>query len=253
VIDVTEPTEPPEPTGPAGRIEAVLFDVDDTLFDQGVWLDGAWRAVANAAGTFGVDRVAMLSALHAVCAEGSDKGRIIDRALARIGVVGVAVGPLLDAFGGYRALELPTYPGAGAALARLRASVPVAAVTDGDPAVQRAKLAALGLGNAFDVVVVSNELGRERRKPHPAPFLLAARELGVDAAAAVHVGDRPDKDVAGAHVAGMRCIRVRTGEYRHLSADIAPWREAPDVVAAVAIVEQELGSWTSASNWGSVR
>jgi putative hydrolase of the HAD superfamily len=220
-------------------IDAVLFDLDDTLFDQRAWLDGAWRAVAAAAWRQGVDAVPLLHALQAVCAEGSERGRIIDRALARIGATGVAVGPLVDAFRSHRPPELPLHAGVVPALARLGAAVPLALVTDGDPIVQRGKVEALGLDGVFDVVVLSDELGRARRKPHPAPFLRALDALGVPAAAAVHIGDRPDKDVAGANLVGMRAVRVRTGEYRQVKGDERPWREAPDAVAAMAIVENE--------------
>jgi ribonucleotide monophosphatase NagD (HAD superfamily) len=52
----------------------------------------------------------------------------------------------------------------------------------------------------------------------------------------VHVGDRPAKDVRGAAAAGLRAIRVRTGEYAALPDDPAPWRTARDMPAAAAIV-----------------
>ena len=93
----------------------------------------------------------------------------------------------------------------------------------------------LGLTDAFDVVIYSDELGREFRKPHSAPFERALRELGVPAARAVHIGDRPGKDVAGAVNAGMRAVRVHTGEYSTIAdpADATPWRSFADVTAAL--------------------
>lgn len=57
--------------------------------------------------------------------------------------------------------------------------------------------------------------------------------LGVDAHAALYVGDRPDKDVAAAAAAGMRAVRVRTGEYARRPDDPQPWATAPDVGAAI--------------------
>ena len=101
------------------------------------------------------------------------------------------------------------------ALGALRERVPVALVTDGDPDIQRGKLAALGLEAAFDAVVLSDDLGREYRKPNAAPFAAALEQLGLPASGCVMIGDRPDKDVAGARAAGLRgTVRVRTGEYR---------------------------------------
>jgi putative hydrolase of the HAD superfamily len=59
-----------------------------------------------------------------------------------------------------------------------------------------------GLRSWFDAVVVSAEVGL--RKPDPAPFLAALEQLGVEPARAVHVGDHPPDDEAGARAAGMR-------------------------------------------------
>jgi putative hydrolase of the HAD superfamily len=215
-------------------IDAVLFDLDDTLFEQRHWLDGAWRAVSAAATRWGADAEALHRALLDVAAEGSDRGAIIDRALARAGAEAVPVAPLVDAFRAHRPPRLPLWPGAGRALAGLRVGTPVGLVTDGDVATQRGKLAALSLEDAFDVIVLSDDLGRAFRKPHPAPFLTALERLGVPPSRAVHVGDRPDKDVAGALAAGMAVVRVRTGEYRHLPDRPRPSAWAADVVEAIA-------------------
>jgi putative hydrolase of the HAD superfamily len=218
-------------------ISAVLFDLDDTLFEQRRWLNRAWRIVALEGARHGVDAPPMREALREVCAEGSDRGAIIDRALARVGADHVPVAPLVDAFRSYRTRSIDPYPGTREALAGLRRKVPIALVTDGDPAIQQAKLEALGLDDAFDAVVISDELGRSRRKPDPAPFLAALDRLGVPADAAVHVGDRPDKDVAGAQAAGVRAIRVRTGEYCERPDEPPPWWSAPDVLTAIALLE----------------
>jgi len=221
----------------AGVIAAVLFDLDDTLYDQQRWLAPAWSAVAAAATRCGVDGGALERALVAIAAEGSDRGRIIDRALARVGAPhDVPIAPLLAAFRSSVPRRLAPYRGVREALRLVRAEVPIGLVSDGDVAIQRAKLRCLGLDDAFDVVVLSDELGRERRKPHPAPFRVALAALRVPARHAVHVGDRPDKDVQGAVAVGMRAIRVRTGEYRAMPDDPVPWRSAGDVAEAVAIV-----------------
>jgi putative hydrolase of the HAD superfamily len=223
-------------------IRAVLFDLDDTLYDQQAWLAGAWEAVAGAATTFGVPAGELTAALHAIAAEGSDRGRIVDRALERVGSAGVPVGPLVRAFCSHAPERLACYPGVAAALAGLRARCPVGLVTDGDPRVQRAKLAALGLGDAFDVMVLSDELGRQFRKPHPAPFRAALAGLGVDPGEALFVGDRPDKDVAGAAGAGMACIRVLTGEHAGACDVVAPLATVAGVVDAVDYIEALLGA-----------
>jgi putative hydrolase of the HAD superfamily len=216
-------------------IDAVLLDLDDTCYDQREFLAGAFDAVARRAGELGADQDAVRHALASVAALGSDRGRIIDRALQILGIR-VPVGPLVDAFRRYRPARLTPYPGVREGLGQVRRIAPVGLVTNGNPAGQRAKLAALGFQDAFDAVVFSDELGRSLRKPHPAPFREALRLLGADPDRSFFIGDHPDRDIAGAQHAGMRAIRVRTGEYASRPDVVAPWRTVPDAAGALRTV-----------------
>lgn len=224
-------------------VHAVTVDLDDTLYPQSAWLAGAWAAVADEAGRHGLDPVAVHDGLLAACAEGSDRGGIIDRALAAAGLplpLATALVPgLVSVFTGHRPARLTAYPGAVEALARLASTVPVVLITDGVPAVQRAKVEALGLGSLLAHVVVSDELGgRHLRKPDPAPFRHALAMLGAAPEHVVHVGDRPEKDVRGAAAAGMRCVRVTTGEYAAVPPEQErPWRVAGTFAEAVDLLE----------------
>lgn len=226
---------------PVSPVLGVTVDLDDTLFPQQEWLAGAWSAVADRAAGLGLDGSVVLDRLLAVAAEGSDRGGIVDRALAAAGVPPEPyVAELVAAFTAHAPEALPMYPGAGSALNRLRAAaVPVVLVTDGNPRIQRAKIAALGLGGMLDGVVVSDEIGgRAVRKPSPVPFRRALALLGLAPGTVVHVGDRPHKDVAGAGAVGMRCVRVRTGEYAALPdpADLPPWRSVASFADAVDLL-----------------
>lgn len=93
------------------------------------------------------------------------------------------------------------------ALDRIEAAgVPWAIVTNLDRHVLDRVLASTHLGSRSPVAV-SSEHARAY-KPHPRPFRMALDRLGVDPASAVHVGDRPSEDRAGAHAAGMWCVIV---------------------------------------------
>lgn len=63
-----------------------------------------------------------------------------------------------------------------------------------------------GLVERVDAIVLSSEVGK--RKPHPAIFEAALRELGVDAGEAIHVGDRLEADVFGAARVGMKTVQA---------------------------------------------
>jgi putative hydrolase of the HAD superfamily len=177
----------------------------------------------------------LYEALRSIAAEGSDRGCIIDRALACVGRSDVPVAPLVAAFRSHAPTRLRPYPGVRFGLEQIRGRVPIGLVTDGDPEIQRSKIDALRL--AFDTIVFSDELGRAHRKPDPAPLQLALDRLGVSAERAVMVGDRPGTDVAAARAIGVRAVRVRTGEYADLPDDPVPWRSLPDVAAACSLLD----------------
>ncbi|HWN81113.1 MAG TPA: HAD-IA family hydrolase, partial [Candidatus Udaeobacter sp.] len=67
-------------------------------------------------------------------------------------------------------------------------------------------LAGHDLSEPFDAIVDSGVVGVE--KPDPAIFELALRQLGVPAAEAIHVGDLPAVDVAGAQAVGMEAVLI---------------------------------------------
>jgi len=62
-------------------------------------------------------------------------------------------------------------------------------------------LAPAGVLPLFKTIIHASEFGM--RKPHPAPFLEAARRSGVLPAECAYVGDRPSRDVIGAREAGF--------------------------------------------------
>ena len=67
-------------------------------------------------------------------------------------------------------------------------------------------LASLGIAPLFARIAPSALVGA--RKPDREHFLRTLRALGVDPSAAVHVGDDPMRDVAGAVRAGIRAVLV---------------------------------------------
>lgn len=111
------------------------------------------------------------------------------------------LGALLDA------VRFEVLPGALQALGALRAQgIDTAVVSNWDVSLH-AVLGQTGLAPLVDRVVTSAEAGVA--KPDPAIF--APLLDGVDPAAALHVGDSLDDDVAGALAAGMRAALVAPG------------------------------------------
>jgi phosphoglycolate phosphatase len=92
-------------------------------------------------------------------------------------------------------------------------------VTNKPAAFTEPLLEQLGIAHLWGSVVSGDRL--PQRKPDPAPLLLAARELGVDAADCVYVGDAP-RDIEAGRAAGMTTVAAAFG-YIRPNEDPASW------------------------------
>ncbi len=80
------------------------------------------------------------------------------------------------------------------------------AVLSDYPAV--AKLKALGIEGYVHVALSATDAGVNALKPHPRGFLRVCEAMGLRPADVLYVGDRADVDLVGARSAGMRCALI---------------------------------------------
>jgi putative hydrolase of the HAD superfamily len=111
------------------------------------------------------------------------------------------VGLLLDS------LRFRAYPEVPGTLEHLRQAGLALVVVSNWDATLDAVLDRVGILAAVDAVVSSAVAGAA--KPDPLPLRLGLELAGVAAAGAIHVGDGPDEDVAGAIAAGIRPVLIR--------------------------------------------
>lgn len=194
-------------------IQAVLFDLDDTLITR----TGAIRAfVADQFERFedkfdGVDAKTYAEQFLRLEDNGRiPKDRFYPTLVEALGIRAVSADTLLE---DYRA-NYPSYavlnPGARETIMAVKTDGLLAGViTNGNERVQKAKLAATGLHDMLDLVVVSEAVGL--RKPDAAIFEYATSGLGVALDSALFVGDNPEVDIIGASGAGMQTAWFRNG------------------------------------------
>jgi putative hydrolase of the HAD superfamily len=196
---------------------AVLFDLDDTLFDH----RGSARAALaevhrrHAGGSafeiFERHHARILEDLHHDVLAG--RRTLDDARRERFRRVFEAVGiALSDAdtervAAAYRAGYVPSWrpvPGAADLVAAVRAHARIGVVSNNLIEETRDKLAFCELAALVDVVVVSGDEGIA--KPDPRIFEITLDRLGVTAQDAVMVGDSWAADITGASRAGIRAI-----------------------------------------------
>ncbi len=116
-------------------------------------------------------------------------------------------------------VRFDAYPDSSPALAELRElGVKLFVVSNWDVSLHTV-LERTGLSGLLDGTVTSAEAGAS--KPDPAVFETTLELSGCEAAEALHVGDTPAEDVAGAAAAGIRALLIDRGGH----GDIATLRE----------------------------
>ncbi len=95
--------------------------------------------------------------------------------------------------------QLTVFPEAEPMLHALRQHFLLGVITNGNADVQR-----VGLADYFHFALRAEDIGIA--KPDARLFQAALQRGGVDASAAVHVGDHPGDDIAGAQQAGLRAV-----------------------------------------------
>jgi putative hydrolase of the HAD superfamily len=125
----------------------------------------------------------------------------------------------------------------------LRGRVRLCVISDGPLDSQRNKVAALGIADLMDKIVLTDELGKGYAKPHPRAFQEIQASFGIEAHRCFYVADNPSKDFAGPRALGWKSIRVRRrqGRYFHLesSLPLAADTEVPNLATVASIVAQD--------------
>ncbi|MCC7389562.1 MAG: HAD family phosphatase [Phycisphaerales bacterium] len=185
---------------------AVIFDLDGTLADSEVAHE---RALLTAARTCGMsftpdyfrERCVGLGEAGCFRMLAAEQGVGLDD-----GLLGVLVARKLALFTeAVGAGGVVAHAGAVELVRAAGAVMPVAVCSGSSRASVEPMLRAIGLGEAFGVVVTSCDV--VRHKPDPEGYLLAAGRLGVEPGACCAIEDSPT-GIAAAVSAGMRVVAV---------------------------------------------
>jgi putative hydrolase of the HAD superfamily len=204
-------------------IRAIFFDLDDTLVDDTISLEQCAEAAAREfASDRGASPVDLADAYVDAAIDfwtqlgpGSPKpksGEIRPAmwrcALQRYGIDDEALASrLADRFDELRVERVELFPEALPVLNALHGRYRMAIITNGYAETHELKIARLELERFFDRIILAGDL--EMVKPDPAVFVHAMELLDVAPEQSLMVGDRYDRDIEGAHAAGMRAVWIR--------------------------------------------
>lgn len=232
---------------PFANVEAVFFDVDDTLYDFETSMRYAFEHLhAKYPDVFAQHKVDALAKAYWDFYEGVPESRKVELinsdpdlfrrtmwigALTDLGVQGQVddlAATMVDEMQRERPAHwrMAMYPGAAALLDELKTQYAVGVITNGPSPVQRPKLEALDYRAYFpeERVFVSGEFGA--RKPDPSIFLAAAKSAGVAPERCVMIGDAREFDMPAKAVGFRTILFLAARERPDLSKD--EWQ--PDAV-----------------------
>jgi len=193
------------------NIQALSFDLDDTLYDNPPVIKNAFFALyqyllehyPNIKKNFNFDE--FLSAAYHLK---QDQSRISDLTKLRylhikqvLNKSGYKQPRLDDAFNVFwqarQRVEL--YPGVIEILAQLSRRFPMVSISNGNACIK-----AIGIDRFFQTSIMVSD--RYKPKPHNSMFLAACKNLAIQPQQLLHIGDCLEKDINGAHAAGCRSI-----------------------------------------------
>ena len=186
------------------RYEWLLFDADNTLWDFSAAEAGALERTLSARDIAWSDEVlAQYRIINHTAWSDYESGKLSKSQLRTIRFKRLLEYYRLDHPAEELSLDYRTYlsqsthmlEGAEALLHGLRGRYRMGLITNGLKEVQRPRLAATGLGDHFEFVVISDEIGVA--KPHPGFFDVAYDQMAkVGKNKVLVIGDNPNADIA---------------------------------------------------------
>ena len=190
------------------NIDAVLFDLDNTLLDR----RASFRAFAAAFitarfpnGNLPDDMESMIALMEVLDADGYGKKSVLyETLIEKWNLIDVTARELTvahyEAFAEFVTPDIDMREVLDALAPKYRLGL----ITNGTSEGQHAKIDRLGIRSRFGAVVVSGDIGIH--KPDAGIFHACLSALNVAPDRAVYVGDHFENDVLGAQGAGMRAI-----------------------------------------------
>jgi len=206
------------------RRGGLIVDLDDTLYPREQFVLSGLAAVARYVAAMNStnadlytprnkERISADAAFATLIEayDNNERGRELQALCRRFDLSPDVIPELVAAFREHRP-SLWLRPGVVDTLQRLRRDGwRIVILTNGLPAVQASKVAALEIARFVDGVLYAEQFALGG-KPAPATFQAALAQLSLPASSCICVGDDPVCDIRGADAAGLRTIRIARPE-----------------------------------------
>lgn len=214
----------------------IVFDMDDTLYDEMTFVQSGLIAVAKyIEDYFGIPMAMSTAFIQDRIKHGREQ--ILDDILRHFALYSSKnVRKCLSVYRGHKP-DIRLNAAVDECLNYL-STYPKYIVTDGNKLVQYNKAVALGVIEKVDFVFITHRYGLRHAKPSPYCFFKICKIENVKPSEIVYIADNPNKDFVGIKPYGFKTIRVLQGPYKSL---IKPMEyEADYNINSLAELDEEL-------------
>lgn len=177
-------------------INAFVFDLDDTLINQKLWISDKIEILWSKFSHVLPERKEFLLKALQIIEEGN-RGKLFDALSQEFSLSDHFKEELINTYRRIEPYNCPLFPDVLETLQKLRQmGFKLALLSDNPPQSQRQKVKVCNLEKLFDVIVYSRELGEE--KPSDSVFKMVAKLLKTPAKSLAMVGDNLYRDIGGA-------------------------------------------------------
>jgi putative hydrolase of the HAD superfamily len=196
-------------------IKAVVFDLDETLYDEFDFVRGGFKAVAKYVKMeFGLDDKKTYSLLIKSFKK-YGRGRTFDHVFGNREFFNPdAVKKMVEVYRSHD-VKLKPYEETIPLLKKLKKKYLIGIITDEQRELQEGKIKALGIKDFFDLIVFTDDLKAEKPKKDSFEYLL--KRLNLKGHEVVYVGDNPEKDFAGARALNIKTVRLMKGYFKNIA------------------------------------
>ena len=196
------------------NIQVIIFDIDDTLFPERQFVRSGYAAVAkhlreNPPGPKGDFEEWLWRRFL-----GGKTSRAFNDLSEhfQLALDDGRIGRLIEVYR-FHVPDIHPFPGIAELLERLRGRFRMGILSDGAGRMQRNKLQSLGLEDAFETVVLTDDLPGDCRKPSPTGFETVRAALDAPHETCLYLADNPAKDFVAPNKLGWKTVRyLREGQ-----------------------------------------
>ena len=200
------------------RISAVIFDLDNVLFNEQDYIDAAYREIATFLSKHYhlPEEQVYQKLLNELRKKTTLYPHLFNDIIADFGL-DKAILPYILKIYANTTVNIEPFPSAELLLKTLKKQkIKLGLLTNGNVETQRNKVRLLRIKKYFDTIKYASKNGKEDEKPNPKVYSITLKTLGSKPEETICIGDNPYTDFWGAKKLGIRTVRLLSGEFRNI-------------------------------------